>query len=105
MTDEGKEQGIEQRLHKGKSYSFVGTHKYNPLCAVFNEFRLKQCVNSKLLLNDACILCSETVHGYGLFCAARWLPGFESFQNVISITTWRVNSATKTHIHQLKAFN
>lgn len=36
MTDEGKEQGIEQRLHKGKSYSFVGTHKYNPLCAVFN---------------------------------------------------------------------
>lgn len=67
MTDEGKEQGIEQRLHKGKSYSFVGTHKYNPLCAVFNEFRLKQCVNSKLLLNYACILCSETVHGYGLF--------------------------------------
>ena len=66
MTDEGKEQGIEQRLHKGKSYSFVGTHKYNPLCAVFNEFRLKQCVNSKLLLNYACILCSETVHGYGL---------------------------------------
>ena len=67
MTDEGKEQGIEQRLHKGKSYSFVGTHKYNPLCAVFNEFRLKQCVNSKLLLNYACILCSETVQGYGLF--------------------------------------
>lgn len=75
MTDEGKGQGIEQRLHKGKSYSFVGTHKYNPLCAVFNEFRLKQCVNSKLLLNCACILCSETVHGYGLLwfilCAAQ----------------------------------
>ena len=67
MTDEGKEQGIEQRLHKGKSYSFVGTHNYNPLCAVFNEFRLKQCVNSILLLNCAFILCSETVHGYGLF--------------------------------------
>ena len=71
MTDEGKEQGIEQRLHKGKSYSFVGTHKYNPLWAVFNEFRLKQCVNSKLLLNCACILCSETVHGYGLVYVPR----------------------------------